>query len=111
HTKPEPARFSLPSARAAREIVRTLTGSWSAAELPHRVSQMFVEGVLREEAAACASVSIRPGWKMTAIRDTGTAVEVDAEHDGGHTTLRAAYAVGADGGSSPTRKALGYRYA
>ena len=50
YAKHELARFSLPSARAAREIVRTLTGSWSAAELPHRVSQMFVEDVLRAEA-------------------------------------------------------------
>src|SRR5689334_25363889 len=100
YTKHELARFSLPSARAARELVRTLTGSWSAAELPHRVSQMFVEGALREEAAACSSVSIRPGWRMTAVRDTGMGVEVDAEHEGGRATLRATYAVGADGGSS-----------
>jgi 2-polyprenyl-6-methoxyphenol hydroxylase-like FAD-dependent oxidoreductase len=91
-------------------MVKTLTGSWSAAELPHRVSQMFVENVLRAEAAACPSVSIRPGWRMAAVRDTGAGVEVDAEHDGGRTTLRAAYAMGADGGSSPTRKALGYGY-
>jgi len=111
YTKHELARFSLPSARAAREMVRTLTGSWSAAELPHRVSQMFVEDVLRAEATACPTVSIRPGWRMAAVRDTGTGVEVDAEHDGGRTTLRAAYAMGADGGSSPTRKALGYSYA
>ena len=110
YSKHELARFSLPSARAAREIVRTLTGSWSAAELPHRVSQMFVEGVLRAEAAACPTVSIRAGWRMAAVRDTGGGVEVDAEHDGGRTTLRAAYAMGADGGSSPTRKALGYGY-
>ncbi len=110
YSKHELARFSLPSARAAREIVRTLSGSWSAAELPHRVSQMFVEDVLRAEAAACPSVSIRPGWRMAAVRDTGTGVEVDAEHDGGRITVRAAYAMGADGGSSPTRKALGYSY-
>jgi len=110
YTKHELARFSLPSARAAREIVKTLTGSWSAAELPHRVSQMFVEAVLREEAAACPTVSIRPGWRMTALRDTGSGVEVDAEHSSGRTTLRAAYAIGADGGSSPTRKALGYSF-
>jgi 2-polyprenyl-6-methoxyphenol hydroxylase-like FAD-dependent oxidoreductase len=110
YTKHELARFNLPSARAAREIVKTLTGSWSAAELPHRVSQMFVEAVLREEAAACPTVSIRPGWRMTALCDTGSGVEVDAEHSGGRTTLRAAYAMGADGGSSPTRKALGYGF-
>ena len=46
YTKYELARFSLPSARQAREIVKTLTGLWSAAELPHRVSQIFVEDVL-----------------------------------------------------------------
>jgi 2-polyprenyl-6-methoxyphenol hydroxylase-like FAD-dependent oxidoreductase len=92
-------------------MVRSLTGSWSAAELPHRVSQMFVEDVLRREVSACPSVSMRPGWRMAAIRDSGTGVEVDAEHDGGYTTLRASYAVGADGGSSPTRKALGYSFA
>src|SRR6516225_3339517 len=40
--------INLPSARQASEIVRTLTGSWSAAELPHRVSQIFVEDVLRQ---------------------------------------------------------------
>src|SRR5689334_7403678 len=111
YTKHELARFSLPSARAAREMVKTLTGSWSAAELPHRVSQMFVENVLRAEAAACPTVSIRPGWRMVSVRDLGSHVEVDAEHDGGRTTLRAAYAMGADGGGSPTRKSLGYGYA
>jgi 2-polyprenyl-6-methoxyphenol hydroxylase-like FAD-dependent oxidoreductase len=110
YTEHELARFSLPSARAAREIVKTLSGSWSAAELPHRVSQMFVEGVLRAEAMACPTVSIRTGWRMVSLRDTGTGVEVDAAHDGIQSTLRAAYAMGADGGTSPTRKALGYGY-
>jgi len=110
YTKYELARFSLPSAREARMIVKTLSGSWSAAELPHRVSQIFVEDVLREEAAALPSVSLRPGWRMTAVGESGTGVEVDAERADGskRTTLRATYAIGADGGGSPTRKALGY---
>ena len=49
---------------------------------------------------------------MVAVRDTGTGVEVDAEPSAGGepVTLRAAYAIGADGGGSPTRKALGYGY-
>src|SRR3954471_15199992 len=41
------ARFSLPSARDARQLVRTLSGSWSAAELPPRCNQKFIEQVLR----------------------------------------------------------------
>jgi 2-polyprenyl-6-methoxyphenol hydroxylase-like FAD-dependent oxidoreductase len=112
YTKYELARFSLPSARQAREIVKTLTGSWSAAELPHRVSQVFVEDVLRDEAAALSSVRLRPGWRMIELRETGTAVEVDAERSDGREQVRlqAAYVLGADGGGSPTRKALGYGY-
>ena len=46
----ELARFALPSSRDARTKVSGLTGSWSAAELPHRVSQKFVEAVLRRHA-------------------------------------------------------------
>ena len=111
-TTHELARFSLPSAQAARELVRKLAGSWSAAELPHRISQMYVEAILREEAMALPSVSIRPGVRMTAIRDTGDGVEVDTEavEGGARRVVRADYAVGADGGTSPTRKSLGIRY-
>src|SRR5438067_9000844 len=58
YTKRELARLRLPSAQAAREIVRTLSGSWSAAELPHRCSQMYVERVLRREAQACSSIAL-----------------------------------------------------
>src|ERR1041385_9451182 len=39
----ELARFRLPSAREARELVTTLSGSWSAAELPPRAAQKFVQ--------------------------------------------------------------------
>src|SRR5947208_9608788 len=54
----ELARFELPSSREAREKVVGLSGSWSAAELPHRVAQKFVESVLRKHAqAAGASVN------------------------------------------------------
>src|SRR5947207_13200056 len=39
YARHELARFKLPSAREARDRIRGLSGSWSAAELPHRVSQ------------------------------------------------------------------------
>ncbi|HXF89341.1 MAG TPA: FAD-dependent oxidoreductase [Xanthobacteraceae bacterium] len=111
-TKHELARFSLPSARAATEIVRTLSGSWSAAELPHRCSQMYIERVLRAEAEAEKTVSILPGWRVTALREAADGVEVESEAtDGkGNRTFRARYVVGADGARSATRKALGIGY-
>ena len=108
----ELARFSLPSARAATDLVKTLSGSWSAAELPHRCSQMYVEAVLREQAEALSTVSLRPGWRAVTLRDNADSVEVDAESADGRErrTLRAAFAVGADGARSLARKTLGYGY-
>jgi 2-polyprenyl-6-methoxyphenol hydroxylase-like FAD-dependent oxidoreductase len=70
----ELARFRLPSAREARERVRTLSGSWSAAELPHRVSQKYVEQVLRRHAEALPGVSVNYGWRLTDFAETGEAV-------------------------------------
>src|SRR5687768_11178134 len=52
----ELARFSLPSSRDARQLVTTLSGSWSAAELPHRCNQKFIEPVLRRHAEALPEI-------------------------------------------------------
>ena len=108
----ELARFKLPSARAATDMIKTMTGSWSAAELPHRVSQMYVEDILRSEAAAQPSVSIRYGWRMTGVSQDDSGVTVEAERADGseRRTLRAAYAMGADGSRSPVRKAMGLSF-
>jgi 2-polyprenyl-6-methoxyphenol hydroxylase-like FAD-dependent oxidoreductase len=46
----ELARLRLPTAEQATQSIKHLAGSWSAAELPHRVSQKYVEAVLREHA-------------------------------------------------------------
>src|ERR1700716_2097947 len=71
--KYELARFRLPSAREARQLVSTLSGSWSAAELPHRVAQKFVEQVLRRHAERVATVHY--GWRVTRFADHGDHVE------------------------------------
>src|SRR3954471_9452402 len=62
--KYELARFRLPSAREARQLITTLSGSWSAAELPHRVAQKFVEQVLRRHAQSWPANEIRYGWTL-----------------------------------------------
>jgi len=103
----ELARFSLPPSRDARQLVTTLSGSWSAAELPHRCNQKFIEPVLRRHAEALPSVSVNYGCRMTGFREQGNSVVADLE---GHAKVRATYLIGADGPRSAVRQALGIRY-
>jgi 2-polyprenyl-6-methoxyphenol hydroxylase-like FAD-dependent oxidoreductase len=73
-TAHELARLSLPTAAQAVRTVRALGGSWSAAELPHRVSQKFVEATLLRHARTCGSNDIRYGWRLTGFEDLGDKV-------------------------------------
>ena len=109
----ELARFSLPSARDARQLVKTLSGSWSAAELPHRCNQKFIEPVLRRHAERLPGVSVNFGWRVTGFRRLENFIEIDTErtHGAASCTVRAKYLVGGDGPRSLVRQALGIRYA
>lgn len=112
YAKYELARFQLPSAKSAKEEVRHLSGSWSAAELPHRVSQKFVEMILRRHAEQLPCVSVNYGWRAVAVRDTGDFVEAEVERvaDGKRARIRASYLVGGDGPHSFVRQQLGFGY-
>ena len=107
----ELARFQQPSSNQAKALIKHMTGSWSAAELPHRVSQMLVEQVLRRHAAQCPSVQLNFGWRVTEVADHGDHVTATAEGDGQRRRLRARYLVGCDGPRSLVRRHLGIDYA
>ena len=111
-TEREIARFSLPSSGQSGEVVRKLRGSWSAAELPHRVSQKYVEVILRREAEACDTVTVRFLNRLTQFTDHGDHVEavVEGVETGEKQVIRSRFLVGADGGRSPVREALGFVY-
>ena len=112
YTGHELARFALPPARRAKDIVRGLSGSWSASELPHRCSQMYVERVLKGQAERLPTVTLRYGWRATGFADSGDGVEVAAETcaDGKGIVLSAGFLVGCDGSRSLVRKTLGIAY-
>jgi 2-polyprenyl-6-methoxyphenol hydroxylase-like FAD-dependent oxidoreductase len=109
----ELARFKLPSAREAGDVVKTLSGSWSAAELPHRVSQKFVETVLRKHAEALPGVSVNYGWRLAGFTEdeNGVAATIERAATGERREVRGLYLMGADGPRSKVREALGFGYA
>lgn len=108
----ELARLRLPTAAQATQQIKRMGGSWSAAELPHRVSQKYVEAVLREHAEQRSGRRIEFGWQLQSFEDTpdGVVARVAPSTAGGKpVTVRARYLVGADGARSAVRSALGIR--
>jgi 2-polyprenyl-6-methoxyphenol hydroxylase-like FAD-dependent oxidoreductase len=108
----ELARIRLPSARQAAEMARNLTGSWSTSELPHRVSQKYVERVLQRHAAAQPTISLNYGWQLLDFNEQADVVIAHVQNlDSGEIqTLRAKYLVGTDGAHSTVRRKLNIRY-
>jgi 2-polyprenyl-6-methoxyphenol hydroxylase-like FAD-dependent oxidoreductase len=105
----ELARLPLPTAAQATQAIKTMQGSWSAAELPHRVSQKFVEKTLLSQAQACPSNDLRYGWALKHFSQTEAGVQavVTPVAGGADVTVHAAYLVGADGARSAVRHQLG----
>ncbi|RZT39203.1 FAD-dependent monooxygenase [Cupriavidus agavae] len=112
----ELSRFRVPSRAqaASREAFGDYgAAAWPTPELPHRAQQMFIEPILRREAAKYPSVDLRFGARAVRVADHGDGVEVDAvQPDGGAPwRVAASYVVGCDGPRSMVRKTLGIQYA
>ena len=109
----ELARLRLPTAAQAVENIKNMSGSWSAAELPHRISQKFVEATLRRHAERLPSVDVRYGVALEKFEDLGTHCEATlrGKDTGEPVQVNARYLIGADGPRSPVRNALGIAWA
>ncbi|WP_027555431.1 FAD-dependent oxidoreductase [Bradyrhizobium sp. Cp5.3] len=112
YTGYELARFQLPSSSRAGELIKGLSGSWSAAELPHRVSQKYVEAVLRRHAERLPGIQLNYGHRLINYveSDEGIVGEIECLDDGRRFEVRADYMVGADGPRSQVRQSLGIVY-
>jgi 2-polyprenyl-6-methoxyphenol hydroxylase-like FAD-dependent oxidoreductase len=108
----ELARFQLPAAQEAKRRARESGSSWSTPELPHRVSQKYVEAVLRRKAEALPGVTLRYGHRLKDFADHGDRISATVEDvsDGKTQDVTASYLVGADGARSMVRARLGIRY-
>ncbi|OSI21179.1 FAD-dependent oxidoreductase [Bradyrhizobium canariense] len=112
YTGYELARFQLPSSSRAGELVKGMSGSWSAAELPHRVSQKYVEAVLRRHAERLPGIRLSYGHRLISYveSDDGVIAEIECLDDNSRFQVRADFLVGADGPRSMVRQSLGIVY-
>jgi len=108
----ELARFEQPAAGAAGALVKTLSGSWSAAELPHRGSQIYVERVLRAEAEKLSPVRLQFGWRVEGFTAHPDHVAVEAADvaTGEKRRFQGSFLAGCDAARSVVRRQLGFHY-
>ena len=113
--KHELTRFRIPSsdqAAAQASFGDYRAEAWPTPELPHRVQQMFIEPILKSQAARYPSVRLRFGERVTSVHDEGDSVRVEAQDvaGGAATAISARYVVGCDGPHSIVRQAMGVGY-
>jgi 2-polyprenyl-6-methoxyphenol hydroxylase-like FAD-dependent oxidoreductase len=111
-TGQEIARLEMPSSDAAVAEARSGQGAYDCAEPPHRCSQIYLEAILRETAAARPGVDIRFSQRLEAFRREGEGVVAEIRNLADDTAYQvsAKHLVGADGGRSTVRRELGIRY-
>lgn len=108
----ELARFGLPASAQAESVARDRSGVWNAAELPHRVSQKYVEQVLRRQSESLDETSVNYGTRLIAFEEGETSVKAVVENieSGEQHEIEADFLIGADGARSFVRRQLGIRY-
>ncbi|MEO6031251.1 MAG: FAD-dependent oxidoreductase, partial [Burkholderiaceae bacterium] len=110
-TGAELARIPIPCRADRYAETKGPDASWSTPEPPHRINQIYMEPILLRHTAALPGVTLLSRTRVTGFtQDTNgvhaTALNLD---DGGERTIRCAYLVGCDGGSSGVRKGIDAR--
>lgn len=72
-----------------------------------KIQQCYIERYLADRANAHPGIDLRWGHRLEALRNGADDVELDVSSAHGSYTLRAQYAVGADGARSVVRKQMG----
>jgi len=106
--RPPLVHLPYPSVAAARARTAACTDGTLPAEPYQLISQYTLEPLLRTEAEAQPSVTVRYDTEFLSLSQDAHAVSsIVRKPDGGTETIRSAYLVGCDGGASTVRKQLG----
>jgi 2-polyprenyl-6-methoxyphenol hydroxylase-like FAD-dependent oxidoreductase len=109
-TEPPLLHLPYPSVEAARREIRACNDGTMPLEPYQLISQYTLEPLLKAEAERLPSVAVRYGTEFLEFtEDAGGVTATLRRTDGATETIRGAYLVGCDGGSSQVRKQLGIR--
>ena len=108
----EVGRIRFPSAREAAQRLGKDNGVWQTPELQHRISQIFMEQILLDEACRRTPADIRLRHRLLSYTQRGDQVTaaVQSLDTGGTHELRCRWIVGCDGPRSTVRKVAGISY-
>ena len=110
----QPALLHLPYPSVVQAQAETRASNDGSLPLePYQlISQYTLEPVLKAVAETIPAITVRFGCEFLSLRQDGDGVTARVRTtDGRDESLRAAYLVGCDGGSSPVRKELGIELA
>jgi 2-polyprenyl-6-methoxyphenol hydroxylase-like FAD-dependent oxidoreductase len=106
--EPPLLHLPYPSVAQAREEIRACRDGSMPLEPYQLISQYTLEPLLKAEAERLASLTVRYRCEFLSLAQDEAGVTATVRGAGGATeTLRAAYLVGCDGGSSAVRRQLG----
>lgn len=105
----ELARLRMPSRLGKLQAVAESPRTDQTPEPLHRANQMYVEALLLDRARRRHGVTVKLGWRVEELRQDPDGVTLCARRlaDGMSDSIRADYAVGADGGRSIVRRSIG----
>ena len=109
----ELGRFVMPPwSQRSDSHIPALDADWPTPEPQHRISQLFLEPVLRDHAVNTLGVDIAFASELIALADRGVGVDVSLRHPGTgeQRRLRSRFVVGCDGARSAVRKSIGVKF-
>jgi 2-polyprenyl-6-methoxyphenol hydroxylase-like FAD-dependent oxidoreductase len=109
-TRPPLLRLPYPSVAAAEAAIRATTDASAPLEPYQLISQYTLEPLLKAEVESLPSVRLH--WSSEYLahdQDAGGVTTTVRTADGTSATIRSAYLIGCDGGSSAVRQALGIK--
>ena len=108
-TQPPLLRLPYPSVDEARANCRATNDATGSLEPYQLISQYTLEPLLKSVAESLPSVKVRFGTEFISLVQDDSGVTATVKTGGKTATIRAAYLVGCDGGTSPVRKQLGIK--